>query len=98
MKQGQNRPHSRIVGFLLEAGKLFGIALAALFAIGAVVIASAKTGIAIPARWTGLFFWTCALLWFVFKQHSRDLRYGRFWLAFSAILMAHLTAFAFVLK
>ena len=66
--------------------------------IGAAVIVSAKTGIAVPARWFGLFYWTCALLWFVFQQHKRDLRYGRFWLAFSAFLMVHVSAFAVVLR
>ena len=94
----QNRPRKRFLSFILEAAKLFGIASACLLVIGAALIVSAKTGFAVPARWFGLFYWTCALLWFVFHQHKRDLRYGRFWLAFSAFLTVHVTAFAVVLR
>ena len=90
--------HGRFVSFILEAAKLLGIALVCLLVIGAAVILSAKTGIVVPARWFGLFYWTCALLWFVFRQHKRDLRYGRFWLALTAFLMLHITAFAIVLR
>jgi len=90
--------HGRFVSFILEAAKLLGIALVCLLVIGAAVILSAKTGIVVPARWFGLFYWTCALLWFVFRQHKRDLRYGRFWLALTAFLMVHITAFAMVLR
>jgi hypothetical protein len=50
-----HRPHRRLLGFIL-------------LVIGAAVILSAKTGIVVPARWFGLFYWTCALLWFVFRQ------------------------------
>ena len=98
MNGSQKRPRTRFLSFILEAAKLFGIAIACLLVIGAAVIVSAKTGIAVPARWFGLFYWTCALLWFVFQQHKRDLRYGRFWLAFSAFLMVHVSAFAVVLR
>jgi hypothetical protein len=93
-----HRPHGRLLGFILEAAKLVGIAIVCLLVIGAAVILSAKTGIVVPARWFGLFYWTCALLWFVFRQHKRDLRYSRFWLALSAFLMVHITAFAIVLR
>lgn len=89
---------TRLPGFILEAAKLFGIAIVCLLVIGAAVILSAKTGIVIPAAWFGLFYWTCALLWFVFRRHKRDLRYARFWLALSAFLMVHVTAFAIVLR
>ena len=77
---------------------MFGIAIVVLLVIGAAVIISAKTGIVVPARWFGVFYWTCALLWFVFRQHKRDLRSGRFWTALSAFLMVHITAFAIVLQ
>jgi hypothetical protein len=98
MNATQNRPRTRFLSFILEAAKLFGIAVVCLLVIGAAVIVSAKTGFTVPARWFALFYWTCALLWFVFKQHKRDLRYGRFWLALSAFLMVHVTAFAAVLR
>ena len=98
MNGTQHRPYGRFGGFILEAAKLVGIAILCLLVIGAAVILSAKTGIVVPARWFGLFYWTCALLWFVFRQHKRDLRYGRFWLALSALLMVHSTAFAIVLR
>ena len=83
---------------MLEAAKLIGIAIVCLLVIGVVVIVSAKTGIVIPYRWFGLFFWTCFLLWFVFRQHKRDLRIGRFWLALSAFLIVHVTIFVVVLR
>jgi hypothetical protein len=66
--------------------------------IGAAVILSAKTGIVVPARWFGLFYWTCGLLWFVFRQYKHDLQSGRFWLALSAFLTVHVTAFTIVLR
>src|SRR5258708_5350309 len=98
MDTSHNRPHGRFVSFTLEAAKLFGIAVVCLLVIGAAVILSAKTGIVVPARWFGLFYWTCALLWFVFRQHKRDLRSGRFWTALSVFLIVHVTAFAIVLR
>jgi hypothetical protein len=98
MNATQNRPRTRFLSFILEAAKLFGIAVVCLLVIGAAVIVSAKTGFTVPARWFGLFYWTCALLWFVFKQHKHDLRYGRFWLALSAFLVMHVTSFAAVLR
>ena len=98
MNATQNRPRARFLSFILEAAKLFGIAIACLLVIGAAVIVSAKTGFAVPARWLGLFYWTCALLWFVFQQHKRDLRHSRFWLVLLAFLMVHVTAFAVVLR
>jgi hypothetical protein len=98
MDSTQHRAHGRFVSFIFEAAKLLGIALVCLLLIGAAVILSAKTGIVVPARWFGLFYWTCALLWFVFRQHKRDLRQGRFWLALMAFLMVHVTAFAIVLR
>ena len=93
-----NRQHGRFVSFILEAAKLVGIAIICLLVIGVLVIVSAKTGIVIPFRWFGLFFWTCFLLWFVFRQHKRDLRIGRFWLALSAFLIVHVTIFVVVLR
>ena len=94
----QHRPHGRLLNFILEAAKLFGIAIACLLLIAAAVLLSVKTGIVVPERWFGLFCWTCFLLWFVFQRHRRDLRYGRFWLALAAFLMVHVTAFAIVLR
>jgi len=93
-----HNPHGRLLGFILEAAKLVGIAIVCLLLIGGAIILSAKTGIVVPARWFGLFYWTCALLWLVFRQHNRDFRYGRFWLALSAFLMVHMTVFAIVLR
>jgi hypothetical protein len=93
-----NGQRGRFVSFILEAAKLVGIAIICLLVIGAVVIVSAKTGIVIPSRWFGLFFWTCFLLWFVFRQHKRDLGIGRFWLALSAFLIVHVTIFVVVLR
>jgi hypothetical protein len=98
MNRYSEQAHGRFLRFILEAAKLFGIAIVFLLVIGAAVIVSAKTGIVVPARWLGLFYWTCALLWFVFRQHRHDLRYGRFWLVLSAFLMVHVTAFAIVLR
>jgi hypothetical protein len=98
MNGAQNRPRPRFLSFILEAAKLFGIAIVCLLIIGTAVIVSAKTGLAVPARWFGLFYWTCALLWFVFQQHKRDLRHRRFWLALSAFLLVHVAAFAIVLR
>jgi hypothetical protein len=92
------RERTGILGFFLEAAKLFGIAIACLLVIGAAVIVSAKTGIGIPARWFGLLFWTAALLWFVFRQHRDDHRLAIFWLALTAVLAVHVTAFSVVLR
>jgi len=93
-----NRQRGRFVSFILEAAKLFGIAIICLLVIAAVVIFSVKAGIKVPERWIGLTFWTCFLLWFVFRQHKRDLRIGRFWLALSAFLILHVTIFVVVLR
>lgn len=98
MNGTEQRSHGPFLSFILEAAKLFGIAIVCLLLIGVAVILSAKTGIVVPARWFGLFYWTCALLWFVFRQHKRDLRFGRFWLALTAFLMVHVTAFAVLLR
>src|SRR5579862_2369601 len=93
-----NRQRGRFVRFMLEAAKLVGIAIISLLVIAAVVIVSAKTGIKVPERWIGLTFWTCFLLWFVFRQHKHDLRIARFWLALSAFLIVHLIIFIAVLS
>jgi hypothetical protein len=93
-----NRQRGRFISFVLEAAKLVGIAIICLLVIAAVVIFSAKTGIKVPERWIGLTFWTCFLLWFVFRQHKRDLSIGRFWLALSAFLIVHVTIFVVVLR
>jgi hypothetical protein len=89
---------TRFAGFALEGLKLFGIAALALLTIWAAVIVSIKTGISIPARWLGLFAWTCALLWVVFRQCKSDLRSGRFWLALAALLAVHVAAFTLLLR
>jgi hypothetical protein len=93
-----NRQRGRFVSFVLEAAKLVGIAIICLLVVAAVVIFSAKTGIKVPERWIGLTFWTCFLLWFVFRQHKRDLRVGRYWLALSAFLIVHVTIFVVALR
>lgn len=93
-----NRQRGRFVSFMLEAAKLVGIAIICLVVIAAVVIVSAKTGIKVPERWFGLTFWTCFLLWFVFRQHKHDLRIARFWLVLSAFLIVHFTIFIAVLR
>ena len=100
MNGTQHRSRGRFLGFILEAAKLFGIAvLCHLLLIGAAVILhDGKYNDVVSARWFGLFYWTCAQLWFVFRQHKRDLWYGRFWLALTAFLMVHVTAFAIVLR
>jgi hypothetical protein len=98
MDATQNRPRSRVLGFILEAAKLIGIAIVCLLLIGAVVIFSAKTGIKVPERWIGLTFWTCFLLWFVFRQHKDDLGQLRFWVALSGFLVVHITVFVMVLR
>ena len=93
-----SRQRGRFVSFILEAAKLVGIAIICLLVIAAVVIFSARAGIKVPERWIGLAFWTCFLLWFVFRQHRRDLGIGRFWLALSAFLIVHFTIFVVVLR
>jgi hypothetical protein len=94
----QNTPRTRFVNFILEAAKLVGVAISCLLVIAAVVIFSAKTGIRVPERWIGLAFWTCFLLWFVFRQHKRDVGHLRFWLVLAAFLMVHVTIFVVVLR
>jgi hypothetical protein len=54
MDATQNSPRRRVLGFILEAAKLIGIAIVCLLVIGVVVILSAKTGIKVPERWIGL--------------------------------------------
>ncbi len=89
---------TRFGSFALEGLKLFGIAVLALMIIWAAVIVSIKTGISIPARWLGLFSWTCALLWVVFRQCKGELRSGRFWLALAMLLAVHIAAFTLLLR
>jgi hypothetical protein len=93
-----NRERGRFLSFILEGAKLVGIAVVCLLVIATVVIFSVKTGVRVPERWIELTFWTCFLLWFVFRQHKRDLRIGRFWLVLSAFLILHLTIFVAVLR
>src|SRR6476646_1110217 len=89
---------TRFGSFALEGLKLFGIAVLALMIIWAAVIVSIKTGISIPARWLGLFWWTCALLWVVLRQCKGELRSGRFWLALAVLLAVHIAAFTILLR
>jgi hypothetical protein len=95
------RLSTRLWIFATEGMKLFAIAAGCLVVFAIAFFISVRTGLVrihIPARWFGLFYWTYALLWFVFQQHKRDLRLGRFWLALSAFLMLHVTTFAVVLR
>src|SRR5689334_3498840 len=89
---------TRFGSFALEGLKLFGIAVLALLIISAAVIVSIKTGISIPARWFGLFSWTCALLWVVFQQCKGEVRSGRFWLALGVLLAVHIASFTLLLR
>jgi hypothetical protein len=98
MNTEQNRRRTGFCSFILEAVKLVGIAIVCLLLVAAVVIVSAKTGIKISERWIGLTFWTCFLLWFVFRQHKNDLGQLRFWLALSGFLVVHVTVFVLVLQ
>lgn len=91
-------PSARLRVFALEALKLLSIAIASLVVIAIVVVVSAKTGIVIPARWCGLFFWTCALLWIVCRQHKHHLRQGKFWVALLGLMSVHLAIFVPVLR
>jgi len=98
MNTVQTRLRTRFFSFALEAAKLVGIAIVCLLILAAVVIVSAKTGIKVPERWIGLTFWTCFLLWFVFRQHKNDLGQLRFWLALLGFLGVHVTVFVLVLQ
>ena len=66
--------------------------------IGVAVIASAKTGIVIPARWFGLAFWTGFLGWFICRHKRRYVQYGIFWVALAGLLAMHVAAFVVVLR
>ena len=84
-----------------EGLTLFAIAIGCLvvFAIGFFVWV--KTGLInhyIPARWFGLLFWTCALLWVILRQFKEYLRRGRFWGSLLGLLLLHVFAFVIVLK
>jgi hypothetical protein len=91
----------RLRSFILEALKLVAIAVACLvvFAIGFFIWV--KTGLIkfqIPARWFGLFYWTCALLWVILRQFKSDLRRVKFWVVLLTVLALHIGGFALVLR
>jgi hypothetical protein len=88
----------RLESFVVESLKLLAVALASLVVIGLALVASAKAGIVIPARWLGLFYWTCALLWFICRQYKSNLRHGKFWVVLLTLLALHVGAFAVVLR
>jgi hypothetical protein len=74
------------------------IAIVVLALMGIAVIISVKSGINIPARWFGLFFWTGLLVWIICRQNKSQLKRTKFWVVFSAILFLHLLAFTGVLR
>ncbi len=88
----------RLFRWFLEASKLIGIAIGSLIVFGIIFFISIKTGIVIPARWCGLFFWTAGLLWVILRQYKDHLRSGKFWITLLALLAIHLAAFAAVLQ
>jgi hypothetical protein len=93
--------HARIWELVLEGLKLFAIALGCIVVLSLAFIVWVKTGLIkvyIPARWFGLFYWTCFLVWFVCRQLRRDLGRGMFWVVLLALLTAHVGAFIVVLR
>jgi hypothetical protein len=86
---------------ILEGLKLLAIAVGCLVVFALAFFIWVKTGLIkfhIPARWFGLFYWTCALLWVILRQFKGDLRRGRFWGALLACLALHVGAFVLVLR
>jgi hypothetical protein len=98
-----DKPHGaplseRLLGFLLEALKLLGIAIASLIILAIAFFVSIKTGITMPERWWALLFWTVALLWIIFRKGQFDLRNGKFWTTLFGLLAVHFAAFIPILR
>jgi len=92
---------ARLWTLLLEGLKLFAIAVGCLVVFSIVFFIWVKTGLVrfnIPARWFGLFCWTCGLLWVILRQFKDDLRRVKFWVALLALLAVHVCAFVVVLR
>ena len=95
------RLSERLWIFLSEGLKLLTIAVGCLVVFGIAFFVWVKTGLIrfhIPARWFGLFYWTCALLWVILRQCKGDLRRVKFWVVLLALLALHVGGFAFVLR
>jgi hypothetical protein len=92
---------TRLRILLSEGLKLFAIAVGCLVVFAIAFFVWIKTGLIrfhIPARWFGLFYWTCFLVWFICRQLKRDLRRAKFWGALLAFVAIHVGAFVVVLR
>lgn len=88
----------KVLGWLREGLKLFGIALLGLAAVAVTVLVSVKTGITVPKRWFGLCFWTGFLVWLLCRQYRSHLWQTRFWFVFVNLLLVHVAAFTAILR
>ena len=91
----------RLWAFLSEGLKLFAIAVGCLVIFAIAFFVWVKTGLLrynIPARWFGLFYWTCFLVWFICRQLKRDLKRAKFWVALLAFVAIHVGAFVVILR
>ena len=87
--------------FILEALKLLAIAVGCLVVFTIAFFIWVKTGLIrfhISARWFGLFYWTCALLWVLLRQFRADLRRVKFWVVLLVLLAFHVGGFALMLR
>ena len=89
---------SRILAFVLEGLKLFGIAVACLAIFALIFFISVKAGIVIAWRWIALSYWTGFLIWLICKVHKSHLKQVKFWVTLFGLLLIHVIAFVAVLQ
>jgi hypothetical protein len=89
---------SRLGSLLRESLKLIGIALGCLVVFTVIILASLKTGIIVPWRWTALCIWTGFLIWCICVQFKQHLRQPKFWITFLGLLAIHMIGFIAVLQ
>jgi hypothetical protein len=89
---------TRILAFVLEGLKLFGIAVGCLIIFALILFISVKAGIVLAWRWIALSYWTSFLIWLICKLNEANLKQVRFWVTLFCLLLIHVTAFVVVLK
>ena len=100
MNVSAQRPRlpTRMLAFVLEGLKLFGIAVGCLLIFALVSFISIKTGIVVAWRWIALSYWTGFLVWLLCRLHKPNLKQVKFWLTLFCLLLIHVIAFAAVLQ
>jgi hypothetical protein len=89
---------SRILAFVLQALRLFGIAVGCLVILTLIIFIAIKNGIFLDWRWIGLSYWTGCVILLMCRLYEPNLKQLKFWFTLFCLSLTHVIAFIAVLQ